>query len=190
MLGSLHMVKPEFLPCRIDLSGFRATLLASAALTALFLAAAPPAEARPDRCTYNSPTEVTCSGDQSWGIVYGYVSKVTVQDLVRDIAPPPAFAGGVVVVNQSHLTVEIDATLSPYRIITASDDQPGIYAQGLYNVKIDSVGDIATSGARSEAIGGRGALGRTDIDSQGNLSTTGDNAYASLPMAMPPASRW
>jgi hypothetical protein len=63
MLGSLHMVKPEFLPCRIDLSGFRATLLASAALTALFLAAAPPAEARPDRCTYNSPTEVTCSGD-------------------------------------------------------------------------------------------------------------------------------
>ena len=57
------MVKPEFLPCQIDLSGFRATLLASAALTALFLAAAPPAEARPDRCTYNSPTEVTCSAD-------------------------------------------------------------------------------------------------------------------------------
>src|SRR5689334_24307004 len=110
------MVKPEILTRQVDLSDLRAALLASAAVAALFLAAAPPAEARPDRCTYNSPTEVTCSGDQSWGIVYSfYVSKVTVQGLVKDIAPPPAFAGGVVVVNQSQPTVEIDATLSHYR---------------------------------------------------------------------------
>jgi fibronectin-binding autotransporter adhesin len=174
------MVKPEILTRQVDLSDLRAALLASAAVAALFLAAAPPAEARPDRCTYNSPTEVTCSGDQSQGVIYGfYVAKVTVQDLVKDI-DAPIFAGGVVVINQMQPTVEIDAALAPYRIITTGDDQPGIYAQGIYNVKITSVGDIATSGRNSEAIRGRGQLGRTDIDSQGNLSTTGDNAYGIL----------
>ncbi|MGJ8531828.1 MAG: autotransporter outer membrane beta-barrel domain-containing protein [Alphaproteobacteria bacterium] len=162
----------------------RAMLLGSVAATALFIIAPQQsAQAGPAVCTL-SGTTVTCTGDQSGGIVSGTdftappVDTLIVEDLTGAIAPDPGDDGIYFEVpDGNNITVSSDT--GGFGISTTGDDAQGIfgYVHGDGNVAITSTGNISTTGDNAEGIFGYVFNdGNVNITSTGKISATGTDS--------------
>jgi autotransporter-like protein/autochaperone domain-containing protein len=161
---------------RAALKTFRATLFASAAVTALFLTCAAPVRAD---CT--GTTEVVCTGDLHDGVHYSGPEKLTVRDLSTNIAPPIGQAG-ISLLNGGarHQTAAIEANVVPYRITTQGQLAPGIAARASGEVTIHSIGTIVTLGPRSEGVTAVSDTGTATVSNEADVFIYGSNANGIL----------
>ena len=165
------------------LTQFRGALLASAAVAALCLTPARPAQA--DCSFLRASQEIICTGDVSGGAdfwrlpggskIFSDYTKLTVRDVAGDITPAPGQRG--VAFDQINVVpVEVDSDVTPFRIVTTGDDAPGVYGFSLFDVTVRNTGDIVTGGQRSDAIVSNTYLGTARVVNTGNLSTAGDDS--------------
>ena len=150
--------------------------MASAALLAYGVR--PVRAAPPLNCTTDgTATIVTCTGDQSGGVLLnnggGTYTILNVNNLTTNIAP----ASGVVGVEfDSNGAVTLNVNPGPFAIITT--DAIGIFAVSNTNtVTVNSTADISTSGSGATALQASGQNALVSITSSGNIATSGNNAF-------------
>jgi uncharacterized protein with beta-barrel porin domain len=162
-----------------SLSALQSMLATGVATAALFAYSGRPARAAPPAgCTSDlSGTVVTCSGDQSAGVLLnnasGTYTTLNVNNLTTNINPAAGFTG---VQFSSNGPVQLNVNPGPFAIFAT--DANGIFASSNGGaVTIDSTADIVTTGGSATGVQGSAQNELLTITSSGNIATSGNNSF-------------
>jgi len=160
-------------------TGWYAALLHAAIIGALSLSWPDVTTAGPGPCI-TAGTTVTCTGDQSAGIVSGTdflappVTTLNVNSLTANITPASGFPG---ISFQNLGDVTINSNTGSYGITVTGANASGIGAYSNFgNVAINNTGKITTLGAGSTGIDTGATIGAITITNTGMISGGGDNS--------------
>lgn len=120
--------------------------------------------------TYDASTHtLTCSGNESPGVIVNSPANLVVKDLDRDIAPTTPGAAGISF-HPFGTDANLNSALGTFKIITTTDNADGISASSFGgNVTVFSTGDISVANFAA-GIRAAATAGATTVTSNGNIT--------------------